>query len=61
MIRNAAQAVASIAKQDIPLGEWTDLMDILVTNAGNTNMNYKQGSIMTLGYICEGITQEHIG
>ena len=53
-VRGAAgQAVAAIATLDIPKNEWPDILNVLVTNAGNTNPAYKQASIITLGYICE--------
>lgn len=51
----AAQAVASVAKHDLPTHSWEGLLNILIQNASNTNICYKTASLMTLGYICEGI------
>ena len=58
--RSAAQAVASIARQDLTKQRWQDIINVLVTNASNPNLTYKQASLMTLGYICEGLPQECI-
>ncbi|CAG9322276.1 unnamed protein product [Blepharisma stoltei] len=49
----AAQAVACIAKLDIPLGEWPDILGILINNATHQDLNVKMISLTTLGYICE--------
>lgn len=57
---SAAQAVASIAKKDIPQAEWPEILNILVANAMNPNPLFKQASLMTLGYICEELPQEFV-
>jgi len=57
---SASQAVAAVAKKDLSKGEWAESIQILVSNAINPNVSYKLASLMTLGYICEGVTAEII-
>lgn len=52
---SAAQAVSSIAKQDLSRNNWREIIDILVTNARNENLAFKEASLITLGYICDGL------
>ena len=51
----AAQAVAAVAKHDLPTQSWDGLLSVLIQNTSNTNSCYKTASLITLGYICEGI------
>lgn len=51
----AAQAVAAVAKHDLPIHSWEGLLSVLIQNTSNTNSCYKTASLITLGYICEGI------
>mmetsp|Transcript_9907 Transcript_9907/g.9825 ORF Transcript_9907/g.9825 Transcript_9907/m.9825 type:complete len:338 (-) Transcript_9907:1543-2556(-) len=55
---SASQAVAAIAKHDLPKGDWTDIVGILIANASNVNLNFRLASLMTMGYICEGTSPE---
>ena len=55
---SASQAVATIAKQDLPKGQWTDILTILVNNSTHVNPIYKTASLMTLGYICEDLPKD---
>lgn len=52
---SAAQAVSSVAKLDLSRKQWKDIINILVTNAANQNLAFKEASLMTLGYICDGL------
>lgn len=49
-----------MAKKDLAKGDWTEIITILVTNAANSNLNFKLASLMTLGYICEGVNNQVI-
>ncbi|OQE15367.1 hypothetical protein PENFLA_c032G06970 [Penicillium flavigenum] len=49
----AATLIVSIAAIELPRGEWTDLMGILVQNVASGNDALKQSSLTTIGYICE--------
>ena len=52
---SAAQAVSSVAKLDLSRNQWRNIIEILVTNAANQNLAFKEASLMTLGYICDGL------
>ena len=52
---SAAQAVSSVAKLDLQRKQWREIIKILVTNAANQNLAFKEASLMTLGYICDGL------
>ena len=49
----AAQFIASIAAIEIPIGEWPDLLPLLVRNVSEGQDHQKQASLGTIGYICE--------
>ena len=49
----AATLIVSIAAIELPRGEWTDLMNILVQNVASGSDALKQSSLTTIGYICE--------
>lgn len=51
----AAQVVAAIAIIELPLGEWSDLISILLNNMQQNNDFLKQHTLEALGYICEEI------
>ena len=50
---SASQLIASIAAIELPRNEWPDLMTILVQNVGQGSDLQKQGSLTTIGFICE--------
>lgn len=52
---SATQAVASVARLDLSRKQWKSIIDILVTNATNINLSFKEASLMTLGYLCDGL------
>ena len=57
-VRNSAsQVVASITSLDLPRGEWFDVLQVLITNASNVNPEFKEASIMTLGYTLEDLPE----
>lgn len=51
----AAQVIASVAALEIPRGEWTDLITVLLNNVTTDQPNLKLASLQTIGYICESI------
>jgi importin subunit beta-1 len=51
----AAQVISSIANIELPNKQWTDLIQILLTNMQQENDYLKQGTLQALGYICEEI------
>ncbi|EDO15979.1 hypothetical protein Kpol_499p7 [Vanderwaltozyma polyspora DSM 70294] len=49
-----AQLIAAIADIELPVGEWPDLLKIMVENTNpNKPENVKRAFLLTLGYICE--------
>ena len=53
-IRKAsATSVSSIAKIEIPIHQWEQLMQILCNATNHINNNFKLASLMTIGYICD--------
>lgn len=48
-----SQAVAAIAKQDLPKGKWENVLKIMINNAGHSNPAFRQVALDTLGFICE--------
>lgn len=49
----AAQVISSIAGIELPRGQWTDLMNVLVSNVSEGQPHQKQASLTTIGFICE--------
>lgn len=54
----AAQVISSIANIELPNKQWTDLIQILLTNMQQENDYLKQGTLQALGYICEEIVKQ---
>lgn len=57
---SAAQCVAYIAVTELPVGQWPDLIAVLVSNvigANNTEM-MREASLEAIGYICQDIEQD---
>ena len=52
---SAAQAVSAIALAELPTGGWPELLPILITNASGDNLHFRVSSLLTLGYILEGL------
>jgi importin subunit beta-1 len=56
-VRKAAGiAVAGICKVELPIGEWTDIIDVLCQTSQNENKNIQLASVTTLGYISQEIS-----
>lgn len=53
--QSAAQAVSAIALAEVPTGGWPELLPILISNAVGDNLNFRMASLITLGYILEGL------
>lgn len=51
--KQIANLVATIASIDIPRKQWTDLINILCSNATHVDLDIKQASLQTLGFVCE--------
>lgn len=50
----SAQLIAAIADIELPLGQWSDLMKLMVDNTNPSQPeNVKRASLLALGYICE--------
>jgi importin subunit beta-1 len=51
--------VAAIAEIELLHGQWPDLVHILLDNVTATdNVNLKQATLKTIGYICEGVVSK---
>lgn len=60
-VRKAAGiAVAGICKVELPLGEWTDIIDLLCQTSQNSNQFIQLASVTTLGYISTEITTKDL-
>lgn len=55
-----ANAIATIAKIEIPRREWLELIPNLCSNAGHESEDVKNASLQTLGYICEELKPDDI-
>ncbi|KAF7725991.1 karyopherin beta [Apophysomyces ossiformis] len=50
----AGQVVAAIAEIELPLGQWPDLIQVLLENVtASDNTNLKQSTLQAIGYVCE--------
>jgi importin subunit beta-1 len=54
----AAQSVAAIATVELPLGQWPDLIEILLrfVNTG-TSVPLRQSTLSAIGFICESLVR----
>jgi importin subunit beta-1 len=60
-IRKAAgMTVAGICQVEIPRGEWPDIIGILINTSSNEDINIRMSSIITIGYLSQEISPEHI-
>jgi importin subunit beta-1 len=56
MVRTqVASAVAAIAAIEIPRKEWLDLIPNLSNNSAHEQIDIRNASLQTLGFICEEI------
>ncbi|KDQ54461.1 hypothetical protein JAAARDRAFT_38128 [Jaapia argillacea MUCL 33604] len=55
----AAQVVAAIAATELPQGQWSELIQILLEAVNNaTNTNLRIAALQTIGFICETVKPE---
>ena len=60
VMRAAGSAISAVALLEIPYGQWLDLIDTLCKNI-NHDLDYiREASLLTLGYICEELSKEHL-
>lgn len=57
---SAAQCVAYVAVAELPVGEWTELIPLLVNNVADTESTemMREATLETIGYICQEIESE---
>ncbi|XP_043288771.1 importin subunit beta-1 isoform X2 [Venturia canescens] len=57
---SAAQCVAYVAVAELPVGEWTELIPLLVNNVTDTESTemMREATLETIGYICQEIESE---
>ncbi|KAK0158712.1 hypothetical protein PV328_009686 [Microctonus aethiopoides] len=57
---SAAQCVAYVAVAELPVGEWTELIPLLVNNIAEQNSTemLKEATLEAIGYICQEIDSE---
>lgn len=57
---SAAQCVAYVAVAELPVGQWNELIPLLVNNVANPNSTemMKEATLETIGYICQEIDSE---
>ena len=54
----ASQVVAAIAAVELPVNQWGDLIEVLLSFVNNqTNINVRIATLQTIGYICEVIVR----
>ena len=56
----ASTCISAIATQELPKGEWDDLIKILSENSANPDLNFRLASIQTLGFLCEDLDPENL-
>ncbi|KAG0300028.1 karyopherin beta [Dissophora globulifera] len=55
----AAQVVAAIAAIELPLGQWEDVIRLMLGNLQTTdNTNLKQCTLQAIGFVCESIHRD---
>ncbi|XP_034178475.1 importin subunit beta Fs(2)Ket isoform X3 [Osmia lignaria lignaria] len=57
---SAAQCVAYVAVTELPVGEWTNIIQLLVNNVVNPNSTeiMKEATLEAIGYICQDIESD---
>lgn len=53
----AAQLVAAIATVELPSGQWPELVEVLLSFMGQTNVNLRVATLQAIGFICESIVR----
>ena len=47
--------MAAIAIEEIPKGDWPEVLNILCEQSHNDNMSFRMAALTTLGYITEDL------
>lgn len=57
---SAAQCVAYVAVAELPVGQWNELIEVLLNNVTNPSSTdiMKEATLETIGYICQEIESE---
>lgn len=57
---SAAQCVASVAVAELPVGQWTNVIQLLVSNVVSPNSTemMKEATLEAIGYICQDIESD---
>ncbi|XP_076167592.1 importin subunit beta Fs(2)Ket isoform X2 [Ptiloglossa arizonensis] len=57
---SAAQCVAYVAVAELPVGQWSDIIQLLVNNVANPNNTeiMQEATLETIGYICQEIESD---
>jgi len=53
----AAQLVAAIAAVELPSGQWPELVELLLSFMGQSNVNLRVATLQAIGFICESIVR----
>jgi hypothetical protein len=57
----AAQVVAAIAAVELPHGQWSDLIGVLLQAVNSPgDVNLKVSALQTIGFICEAIVSHFV-
>jgi importin subunit beta-1 len=51
----AAQLVAAIATVELPNAQWPELVELLLSFMGQSNVNLRVATLQAIGFICESI------
>ena len=51
----AAQLVSAIATVELPNGQWPELVELLLSFMGQSNVGLRVATLQTIGFICESI------
>jgi len=47
--------VAAIATVELPNGQWPELVELLLSFMGQSNVNLRVATLQAIGFICESI------
>lgn len=49
--------MAAIATVELPSGQWLELVGVLLSFMGQTNVNLRVATLQAIGFICESIVR----
>ena len=52
-IKNAGLSLASIAFTELQLGQWSEFLGLMESNAINDNLNHRLAAMQTLGFLSD--------